>query len=192
MTWKAGDRVVWRETWQGRPYIGLPVRIVEDGLERVALYVAEGTPFGFVPSAWPWGIHPWQTKGRWHGKGVLVVHHWGEAHAVWLFWTGDERRFDGWYVNLQEPFRRGERSIETQDHELDLVIEADGRWRWKDEEDLERWVERGRFTAEEAAEIRAEGERVLAEWPFPTGWEDWRPDPGWEAPSLPAGWDVMG
>src|SRR5262249_17524727 len=38
---------------------------------------------------------------------------------------------------------------------------------------------------------RAEGERALTEWPFPTGWEEWRPDPRWKLPQLPAGWDVV-
>ena len=33
------------------------------------------------------------------------------------------------------------------------------------------------------------GGRVLEEWPFPTGWEDWRPDPSWPIPQLPDGWD---
>ena len=33
--------------------------------------------------------------------------------------------------------------------------------------------------------------RLVDEWPFPTGWEDWRPDPGWEPPTLPAGWDTV-
>ena len=33
--------------------------------------------------------------------------------------------------------------------------------------------------------------RIVEEWPFPTGWEDWRPDPGWEPPTLPAGWDTV-
>ena len=36
-------------------------------------------------------------------------------------------------------------------------------------------VRYGHHTAADAAAFRAEGERVLAEWPFPTGWEDWRP-----------------
>ena len=36
--------------------------------------------------------------------------------------------------------------------------------------------------------IRAEGERVIAEWPFPTGWEAWRPDPAWPTPVLPTDW----
>ena len=53
---------------------------------------------------------------------------------------------------------------------------------------LEQRVREGRFAASEAVAIRAEGERVLAEWPFPTGWEDWRPNQEWTVPELPAGW----
>ena len=30
----------------------------------------------------------------------------------------------------------------------------------------------------------------LARAPWPTGWEKWRPDPAWELPELPDGWDV--
>jgi hypothetical protein len=35
------------------------------------------------------------------------------------------------------------------------------------------------------AEVRAEADRVVAAWPFPTGWEDFRPDPAWGVPRLP-------
>jgi hypothetical protein len=44
----------------------------------------------------------------------------------------------------------------------------------------------------DAAAARAEGERVIAEWPFPTGWEDFRPDPAWQLPRLPEGYDRDG
>ena len=87
-------------------------------------------------------------------------------------------------MNLQAPFRRDGTAFDTQDHELDLWITPDGAWKWKDEEALLDWVRRGRFTEAEAAAIRAEGERVLAAWPFPTGWEGWEPDPSWRAPVL--------
>jgi hypothetical protein len=32
---------------------------------------------------------------------------------------------------------------------------------------------------------------LITEWPFPTGWEDWRPDPAWPVPELAAGWSVV-
>ncbi|HUZ16052.1 MAG TPA: hypothetical protein VMU72_07705 [Gaiellaceae bacterium] len=52
-------------------------------------------------------------------------------------------------------------------------------------------VTRGFLGTATAAEIRAEGERVIAERPWPTGWEDWRPPPEWEALPLPEDWHVV-
>lgn len=185
MRWQRGDEILWREVWRGRPYMTWPVRVVEDSPARLVIYVAEGTSFRFESDGWPWADeHPWLRRGRWEGHGILVQHRPGDAHAVWHFWEGPERRFAGWYVNLQAPLRRADRGFETQDHELDLWIDADGSWRWKDEAKLDDWVRRGRFTGPEAAAIRAEGKRVLAAWPFPTGWEEWRPDPTWPVPEL--------
>jgi NAD(P)H-flavin reductase len=50
-------------------------------------------------------------------------------HAVWVFWEGASRDLAGWYVNIQEPFRRTSIGFDTQDLELDIVIEPDGSWR---------------------------------------------------------------
>jgi hypothetical protein len=74
---------------------------------------------------------------------------------------------------------------------LDIVINADQSWRFKDDDELDDCVRTGIFTSEQAAAIRAEGERVAARLPelIPTGWENWRPDPSWPALSLPCGWD---
>lgn len=51
-------------------------------------------------------------------------------------------------------------------------------------------VKQGQFSPEQAEAFRAEGERVIAEWPFPTGWEEWRPEDSWPVPSLPDGWET--
>jgi hypothetical protein len=48
----------------------------------------------------------------------------------------------------------------------------------------------GRLTTEQAAAIRAEGERLWRGRPWPTGWEDWRAPSEWTTPELPAGWDA--
>jgi hypothetical protein len=178
--WEQGDVVVWRETWRGEAWGAYPVRVVEDGKVATAVYIAEGTQFDFP--GWPWGEHPWSGRA-WTGHGVLVLHRPGEAFTIWHFWEEPERRFAGWYVNLQEPWVRDGSAFDTCDHELDVVVDPDGSWRWKDEEKMDDWVRRGRFTSEEAAAIRREGERVVAEWPFPTGWEEWQPDPSWPVPT---------
>ena len=48
----------------------------------------------------------------------------GDAYAIWHFWHGPEREFRGWYVNLQEPFRRTAQGYDTQDLELDIWVPA--------------------------------------------------------------------
>jgi uncharacterized protein len=129
----------------------------------------------------------WDIVERpWAGDGILIVGVPGRAHSIWLFWESGV--FAGWYVNLEDRWRPTRLGFDTQDHELDIWVESDGSWRWKDEDHLELAVDAGVFSPEEAAAFRAEGERVLAEWPFPTGWEDWRADPSWPVPTAPTDW----
>ncbi len=192
--WQPGEQIVRRELCLGRPWLGQAVIVVQDTEELLALFVAEGSDLAYPDGDWPGGLHPWHGKERWHGHGVLQLQRPGEAHAVWLFWTGPERRLDFWYVNLQAPFRRTALGIDTQDHELDIVIQPDGSWQFKDEEWLDRWVELGRWTAAEVKAIRTEGARIATEldggrrW-WSEGWADWRPDPAWRGGDLPEGWD---
>jgi hypothetical protein len=135
--------------------------------------------------ALPWGV----VDGDWSGDGVLILGRPGRAHSIWLFC--EEGRFAGWYVNLEEAWRPFRFGFDTEDHALDIWIESDGSWQWKDEHELDVAVEVGFFSPEQAEAIRAEGERVIAEWLFPTGWEDWRADPAWPIPAIPRGWDAM-
>ena len=135
-------------------------------------------------------IRPWQ------GHGILMLFPRAAAHSVWLFWR-ESGEFWGWYVNLEERHRWMRDGIQTRDHILDITCEAPRTWEWKDEDELEAGVAAGAIAPELAAEIRAEGERVarmIERWepPFCDGWEEFRPDPGWELPQLPAGWDVVG
>lgn len=192
--WQPGDQIVRREICLGRPWLGQAAVVVEDSDELLALYVAEGSELAYPDGDWPGGRHPWHGKGRWRSHGVLQLQRPDEAHAVWLFWQGPERSLAFWYVNLQAPFRRTAAGIDTQDHELDIVIEPNGRWRFKDEEWLDEWIRLGRWTKAEVAAIRAEGARVAAElekgsrWWSET-WADWQPDPAWRGGDLPEGWE---
>jgi predicted RNA-binding protein associated with RNAse of E/G family len=140
--------------------------------------------------------HPWHDRDAWTGHGVLQLHRPGDPYAVWVFWDGPERRFAGWYVNLQAPFRRTPRALETLDHELDIWIPADGDWQWKDRDLLAASVGTGRFTGEEVATIRADGQRVTADldagrrW-WSDEWKTWEPDPAWPVPELPGDWETV-
>ncbi len=191
--WSEGDVVVRREVLNdGRAWLAVPVIVVRDDAELLATFIAEGAPLSFPEGPWPTvdGRHPWHGKERWHGHGVLMLQRPGEAHAVWVFWRGPQRAFAGWYINIQEPFRRNAGGYDTQDLELDLWVPGNRPWEWKDEELLDQRVREGRFTATQVREIRAEGARIAhsldagTRW-WDDGWASWTPDPSWPTPTFP-------
>jgi predicted RNA-binding protein associated with RNAse of E/G family len=106
-------------------------------------------------------------------------------------WWDIDWQLTGWYVNLQAPLVARGSFFDTTDHALDITVEPDGTWAWKDEDDLAKMVELGVLDELAAAEVRAEGERVIAERPWPTGWENWRPPEEWKPLPLPEDWHVV-
>lgn len=192
-----GDTVLLRYLKRGRPAGALPTRLVSSN-DGPVLWLAGGTPVKWpaiggrpvrdVPPAERYTLHTDVVERPWKGDGVLILGRPGRAHSIWLF--RDAGRFAGWYVNLEDPWRPSRLGFDTADHELDVWVASDGSWRWKDEDELGVCVERGLFTPEQAVAFRAEGERVIAEWPFPTGWEQWRADPSWAVPTIPHDWDA--
>ena len=198
--WRAGETAVLRYiTRDGRPGMSWPFTVVADGDDLVALFIPKGAIYRqFMPRPAA------QLRERGHvlelretewPRDVLRLMYPGAHHSIWVFWEHEagERRHSAYYVNMEEPFRRTAIGFDTNDHTLDIVVRPDLSWRWKDEDELAERVRLGVFSAEFAAEVRAEGERIIerieaGESPFGDGWGEWAPDPSWEMPSLPAEW----
>ena len=181
--WSEGDVILRREVLNdGRCWFHLPVHVIRDEPALLATYIAEGTAFTFPAGDWPiaGGRHPWADRRQWTGHGCLMLQRPGESHAVWLFWHGVERAFHGWYVNVQEPFRRTTVGYDTQDLELDIWIPREGGWVLKDDELLDLRVREGRFTQDQARAARREAARITAgldagrRW-WDDAWAEWRP-----------------
>ena len=79
----------------------------------------------------------------WRGGGCLKVWHYGDSHSLWHFWDESHTEFRGWYVNLEDPWSETRLGWDTRDLALDLVVEPDGCWRWKDEDHLATALEQG-------------------------------------------------
>ena len=182
---REGIDAVWRDVHRGRVWRAQACRIVEESAETIALWIPRGSPFRIPAGGLRIPGEEWELERGETTRPQLCVARPGRAHSVYLFWT-DAWELEHWYVNLEQPLRRSPVGFDTFDEKLDLIVRTDGSYRWKDEDELEAAAAAGLL---DAAAVRAEAARVLEEWPFPTGWEAWRPDPSWPVPQLPDGWE---
>ena len=114
------------------------------------------------------------------------------AFSVWMFLHKDGA-FASWYGNLEAPYERTPIGVDTQDHALDIVADAQGSWSWKDEAEFARRLELGLDSAEHQAAVREAGRDFIARLgararPFDGRWQAWRAPDDWQARALPPDW----
>ena len=180
--------------------------VVEDSDERLLLWLPKGTvrkvpvtPPGrrdpetrteriienLARGDWVYGDHTWDVSSLW----ILRP---DDCHAVWVSWLGAGAHL-GWYVNLQRPYRRFGNGIEAMDLMLDIVVDRDLTWRWKDDDEFDEILRRGLFDPATETLVRGEASGVIErierqEPPFCEAWPSWKPDPHWPIPLLAEGW----
>ena len=208
-SWSPGEVMVIQELWRGRLWAARPVTVVDDAGDTLALWCPRGT-VRKVPVT-PRDRTPPMSRPEWFADLLIrcdwnladsvwdVSNLWllreGEWHAVWVSYLETGEHW-GWYVNLQEPFRRSRCGIQTMDLMLDILVDADRAWRWKDEDDFEMLVMHELLDADAVSSVRREAERVIGkvergETPFDRTWLEWRPEDAWPLPQLPYGWDRL-
>ena len=184
----------------GRIEMCWPCRVIQDSDDLVALFIAAGTKYKANPKRTaaekrrapspriPTGELVWRTD-------TLRLMLPGRAHSVSLFWTegADCRRLLRFFINMEEPFRRTPLGFDTQDHTLDIVVQPDLSWAWRDEEELANHVKEGFFTKSLAEAVRDEGLKVVEEFrcgahPCLTDWPEWAPESDWEIPVVSERW----
>jgi hypothetical protein len=134
----------------------------------------------------------------WVGYDVLIWKPREDAMSVWWFF-GPDGTFAGWKVNLEEPSSTWDdgtaAGVDIADQALDLAVEPDLSWSWKDLDEFEARTGHPLYwTESQAAAIRAEGERVAKLidarlFPFDGTYTDFCPEPSWAIPQRPQGWD---
>ncbi len=201
-----GDVVLLRYLRHNPGDVIVPMRVVHDGPDYTALYTAVGTPGKCqahrdgtrITRDTPFEVRERLVSGladfTWHTHHVLSLMWPGEMRATWLKWRDPDWEFVDYYGNIQAPLKRTKHGFDTADYLLDVAIDADLSWHWKDEDEFDLARDHGFIEAGLLDEIRAEGERIIADveakaWPFDAGFEDWRPDSDWAVPELPTYWD---
>jgi hypothetical protein len=186
-------------------YVGEVVRHDDDGL---LVWTPRGSRYWF----------PYMPDGRIMRQTPLPQWQAAAADWVWTPWTNprsvlawyppkvpysvmlwfDEEKFTNYYVNLGGPTVVWDGGADTEDWDLDILVDPDLSWRYKDEEDLKArsqwpdlyWVDdptRVYDAARDAVSLVESGA-----FPFDGTWRDFaagaRARPIVD-PALPPGWD---
>ncbi len=137
---------------------------------------------------WMFGKFSWPTTN-------LMLMRSEDWHAVRVSWSSAGKAM-GWYVNFQRLSRRTERGIQTMDLMLDLIVNQDRTWKWKDKDEFEALATPGIITNDEARYVRDDAQEMLArieanEPPLCDPWHDWQPSSSWTTPHLPDDWHII-
>lgn len=199
-----GENIIYREVDERQQILDVkPVTVVEDSNTQIVLWLPLDTPskrpilLNHIPGT-PrrWIDGQWRLEDSvWRWSELLIIIKPNQQRATWVRWSR-EREFQGWYINLQSRLVRTRLGFDFRDHQLDILVDPNREWRWKDEDELNICVEDGRFTHQQAQSIREEGllgikdiEQSLT--PFSESWEDWFPDATLSHPTLPTDWNDL-
>lgn len=205
--WKPGEVIAWRGIYRERVWHAIPMLVVKDTPQELVLALAPGTDCMVEENyaqkrkngkrRWDFKHEDWiLAKFTWHTNRLLFVLEPEKYYSTIYFWHHESNEFLCYYINFQLPFRRKPYSIDTLDLDLDMVINPDFSFEWKDEDDYDKGIETGVILTEWVDEIETAKIEVLdrlekREYPLDNFWLNWRPDPGWSTPTLPNGWDKI-
>ena len=205
--WKPGDIVAMRGIYDQRVWSAQPAIIIKDSPEEVIFAILPGAEC-MVPKGYSNGKHGnwrrWDFKDKewelenfvWHTNRLLVLLEPQKYYATIYFWQEGTNQFLCYYINFQLPFSRSECGFDTLDLELDIIVEPEYKWRWKDEDDYQKGIDSGIILKEWTKEIELAKLDVFEKienqkYPLNGKWLNWKPDNNWGAPKLPANWDKI-
>jgi protein associated with RNAse G/E len=205
--WKMGDIVVWRGIFRNRIWHAVPTLAVRETSREIVKAILPGAKCRveehYIPGVkdtrrrWDFKDKDWILKEfTWQTNRVLMITEYDKYYSTLLFWNHARNEFLGYYVNFQLPFKRSHCGTDSLDLDLDIDIQPDLRFHWKDEDDYHKAIEQGVILPEWVQEIEKAKPEILERlerrrYPFDGSWLDWMPDPTWSSPTLPENWDKI-
>lgn len=200
-----GSTVVFEERWHGLLWSAVPHRVVSSGPTELITFVHDGT---IATRASNRGMPGTEALTRDERKlrtlrtrqarvaevretpDKLFIHRpdrWSTVNLGWDPTTGD---FRGWYVNFELPMQLTPSGIASMDLVVDIWVNPDRTWQWKDRDDFQQLLNDGTLDRSVAGHVEAEAVDLLRELknvsgPFAQHWLDFRPAPDWSMPKLP-------
>ncbi len=207
-----GENCVLRGIVNHQVWLAQSVTVVKDEPQEAILLLLPGAQCMFPEGYWYWRrsqgpgrMTRWQEarsehirlrEFTWHTNRLLIFLEPEKYYACILFWEQASDRFDSYYFNFQLPYRRSPCGFDTLDLDLDLVVDPQFNWEWKDEDEYQEGIRQGGIQEEWVQGIQRSIPEVLERieqrrYPLDGSWLTWRPDPRWPLPRLPEGWQVV-
>jgi len=205
--WKSGDVIVWRGIYRNQVWHAQPVIVVEDTPEEMCVTLLPGTecvaPEGYLDGKdsakrrWSFKEKDWKLENyAWRTNRLLILLEPDTYYSTMFFWRADSNDFLLYYINFQLPFQRSHCGIDTLDLDLDLIINPDFSFRWKDEDDYQKAIDHEVIMPEWTQAIEIAKNEIFnklekRQYPYDGSWLNWMPDPNWLPPKLPENWDKI-
>ena len=205
--WKSGDVIVWRGIYRNKVWHAQTVIVAKDTPEEIAMALLPGAecvaPEGYLDGKdedkrrWNFKEKDWEKQNYlWRTNRLLLLLEPREYYSTIYFWNNESNEFLCYYINFQLPFQRSHSGVDTLDLDLDLIINPDFSYEWKDEDDYQKAIDNGVIIPEWTREIDVAKTEVLAklekrQYPYDGSWLNWWPDPDWLPPKLPENWDKI-
>jgi hypothetical protein len=202
--YESGRTIVAEERWHGLLWSAVPQRVVSSTAEELITYLPAGTVGMYatnrlLPEAA--GLTRDERKllalktciaqagENFEAPDKLHIYRPSRWARVNLGWD-PSGAFMGWYVNFELPPEPAATGLVSKDLVLDIYVEPDRSWRWKDREDFHTAITEGILDASLREPLEVETEQVLVEidhetGPFRPDLIDFRPRSDWRTPELP-------
>ena len=205
--WRSGDVIVWRGIYRNQVWHAQPVIVVKDTPEEMCVTLLPGTecvaPEGYLDGKdsakrrWSFKEKDWKLENyAWRTNRLLILLEPDTYYSTMFFWRADSNDFLLYYINFQLPFQRSHCGIDTLDLDLDLIINPDFSFRWKDEDDYQKAIDHEVIMPEWTQAIEVAKNEIFnklekRQYPYDGSWLNWMPDPNWLPPKLPKNWDKI-
>jgi predicted RNA-binding protein associated with RNAse of E/G family len=205
--WNPGDVIAWRGIYRQRVWHAQTAIIVKDTSNEMVLALITGAecaaPEGYLNGKdsnkrrWNFKDKDWEIENYlWRTNRLLLLLEPEKYYSIMHFWDDASNQFKCYYVNFQVPFTRSHCGIDTLDLDLDIIINPDLSFEWKDEDDYQIAIDHGVIFPEWIQGIEEAKQEIFDKlekraYPFDGTWLNWMPNPDRLPPKLPENWDKI-
>ena len=205
---EVGESCVLRGIVNNQVWLAQSVIVVKDEPQETVLLLLPGAKCAFPAGYVSWrnkdipGETRWQEarhadialrEVEWQTNRILIFLEPEKYYSCFLFWDQQTDQFGCYYINFQLPYRRSHCGFDTLDLDLDIVIDPQYNWKWKDVDEYQAGIQEGGILDEWVQGIQRSQAEVLDRitrhrYPLDGSWYHWRPDASWLPPTLPDRW----